>query len=182
MGPRAGGIRGPSVTAPHTTMMERARRVLRGELRDLPILGYPRDAEVAAFLVTLGRDPGDLVVPVIHGRTVVARGSHGHQKQWPHPPAIEQAQWLIDCEGGVARVSDLMSTNQSVLLPGEKLPEGIDHDRMGFLDLDRVEGATILLHPNKRVEGRVVSEWTWYELAEGSILRTIYATFVFGWL
>lgn len=170
------------MAASHTTMMELARRVLRGERRDLPILGHPRDAEVAAFLVTLGRDPGDLVVPLVEGRTLVGRDACGHQGQWPRPPAVEQAQWAIECLRGAARVTDTASTNLSVLLPGEKLPEGLDHGGMGHLGLDRVEGACVLLHPNKRIGDHVVVERSWYELAEGSILRTIYATFVFGWL
>lgn len=163
--------------------LRRARQALGGDAGDLRVLEHAAGAEIVAFLVTLHRQAGDLVAPLTAGRTLIGRRSpYGHQGTWPEPSAVEGAQWVIECDQRRARISDSGSTNLSVLLPAAKLPEGLDHGRPGHLDLESVEGAMVLLHPNKRIGEQVVFEPTWYDLTEGCILRSFYATFIFGWL
>jgi hypothetical protein len=101
--------------------IERARATLRGaEVARMRVLARRDDAETVALLVTLGRNEGDLVLPLREGRNFVGRGlaASAPYADMPRPRAVvEQAQWFIQCSAGIASVIDAASTNLSVLCP-----------------------------------------------------------------
>jgi hypothetical protein len=117
-------------------------------------------AQAVAFLVTIGREGGELVVPLARGRNFVGRSAGGTRPygDWPRPYAVEAAQWVVVCDAPSANVQDAASTNGSQLIPNGS------------------SEAMALPHPN------VAAETHAFELHEGDVLRTAYATFVFGWV
>jgi hypothetical protein len=92
-----------------TGPLEAARRALAGEPSSLVVLTI--EGTPIAFLVTVGRKAGDLVVPLRAGRNLV-----GRDQRWPTPPAVEQSQWVIECAPGRAELRDASSTNLSQLV------------------------------------------------------------------
>jgi hypothetical protein len=158
-------------------MLDAARAALRGEPGPQVLRRRDR-APAVAFLVTLSRAEGDLVVPLRSGPNLVGRGFEGNRPNgdWPSPPAVEQVQWFIECGPDGAEVRDAASTNLSVLLPSTRVGGvdlGLATDR--FLPLFELLGAVPLPHPN------VPSKRYRYPLTEGDVLRGCYAAFAFGW-
>jgi len=129
--------------------------------------------------VTLGRKAGDLIAPLREGKNLVGRGTVGWRPygNWPEPPAVEQSQWVIHCQAGQAQVWDAGSTNLSVLVARASLP-GVDlgDATRGFSELFSLPGAIPLPHPN------VPAATYRHPLCEGDVLRSFYASFMFGWL
>jgi hypothetical protein len=135
-------------------------------------------APSVAFLVTLKRREGDLIVPLREGRNLVGRGSVRSRPywEWPKPPAVEQSQWVIHCKAGEAQGWDAGSTNLSVLLPRTLVPGvSLGDWTRGFSELFSVPGAIALPHPN------VPAEKYQHPIYEGDVLRGYYASFMFGW-
>ena len=174
---RAGPVRWYRLVMGVAKALDAARAALRGEPGPR-VLPRRDDAAVVAFLVTLARPEGDLAIPLRAGRNLVGRGSGREPPySWPEPPAVEQGQWCIACDARGAEVWDAASTNLSVLLPRARVA-GLDLGQgvAGFLRLFEAPGAVRLPHPNEP------SDRHRYPLAEGDVLRSCYATFVFGWL
>lgn len=91
--------------------LEHARLALAGAASALVVL--PGEGTPIAFLVTVGRRPVDLVVPLRAGENFIGRG---RRARWPEPRAVEQSQWMIACHPGRAEIWDAASTNLSELI------------------------------------------------------------------
>jgi hypothetical protein len=120
------------------------------------------------------RKDGELVLPLRAGHNFVGRGfpSDAPYQRLPTSPVVEQVQWFIACEAGEALVVDAGSTNLSVLVPGAaaSLAEELPH--WNAL-VPRPEGSGAVAFA-LREHGR--------PLREGDVLRSVYASFVFGWV
>jgi hypothetical protein len=161
-----------------SSALDAARAALRGEPGPR-VLSRTDHAPPVAFLVTLARTDGDLIVPLRAGGNFVGRGHGGNRPYgtWPDPIAVEGAQWCIECGSGGAEVWDAASTNLSVVLPSTLAAEvNLGVGFHGFERLFELPGALPLPHPN------VASDRHRYPLAEGDVLRGCYAAFAFGWL
>lgn len=162
--------------------IQHARDAIRAQATTAVALTIMRRIDVAtadaqppiAFLTTFARAGGDVAIVLAAGRNVVARSTSRYGR-WPEPAVIESAQWLIECDGGEARVRDAASTNLSVLISGGALPAR-SLAGFGLHDLEREPGAIAIPHANDPDGER------WLRLAEGDALRSCYATFVFAWL
>lgn len=136
-------------------------------------------APPVAFLATFTCGEGNEVVfPVRPGVTRVGFAPTG---DFPRPAPggsrpIESSQWRVVHEAGRTRVVDARSTNQSVVLPASLPPFGGDPRVAGWTS---TPPALLLAPPPGAVHldhgGAVV-----YELADGDVLVTVYAAFVFG--
>jgi hypothetical protein len=165
------------------TLIRDALAGARSALRGGPgpqVLPLEDRAPTVAFLVTLRRVHGDLVVPLHPGPNVVGRGVKGHEPngEWPKPHAVEQSQWCIECGVSTAEVWDAYSTNLSVLLPAGRLGE-LDLEAITasrFMPDLELPGALQLPHPNEPADRHR------YPLTEGDVLRSCYCAFAFGWL
>jgi hypothetical protein len=156
-------------------ILARARASLvSGAAGDVVVLPRADGAPAVAFLVTIGRAAGELVVPLRAGRDRVGRGDEDARPfgPWPRPYAVEQYQWRIECGDGSASVADDASTSQSVLVPAA-IVGSIDLAR-DLRALAAVPGVVELPHPSCPGPLRHV-------LAEGDVLRGAYAAFAFGW-
>jgi hypothetical protein len=138
-------------------MIALARAALRGEPTSLTMLARSDGAPTIAFLVTVGRAAGDLLLPLREGRNFIGRGVANERPfgAMPAPYPVEQCQWFITCSDRQAHISDASSTNLSTLIRGEQ--------------------HTLIAHPNTP---GVVHQ---HALQEGDVLRSCYATFVFAW-
>ena len=166
--------------------LHRSRNALAGRFADaVEVLPRHDGARPVAFLATIGREGGDLVVPLGEGENVVGRGgSPGPFGTWPKPYAVEQSQWSIECRASQsessaasARVSDAASTNQSYLVPRRLVPKvSISRGRVGFDGLGGVTGAISIPHPNVAAKRHI------FDIEDGDVLCSIYAAFVFSWM
>lgn len=156
-------------------MLNMARAALTGKSVHGLVRVLPRsdEARPVAFLVTVARGHGDVVVPLHAGENFVGREVAG----WPDPPAVEPAQWYIDCDFHGADVWDANSRRHSVLVPEAiawttDLGGGADGlDRLfavpGTVPLRRMTDPTgCYRHP----------------VDDGDILRSYYQAFAFGWI
>ncbi|WP_394825792.1 hypothetical protein [Pendulispora albinea] len=163
------------------TMLENARSAVRGDdpAPRLHVIARTDGRLAIAFLVTLLRADGDLVLPLSEGKNLVGRMSDrlGLTESWPRPYAVESAQWVIECQPGQAEVYDAASTNLSILLPREFADDAPLQDGIhSFEALTVMRGAIPLPHPN------APSERHRYPLREGDVLRGMYASLLFGWM
>lgn len=160
--------------ADRRTATDLARVAAKSESSNLTVLRRVDAAPPVAFLRTLERVGGDLVILLSEGSNVVGR-SKKLFGAWPAPFAVETSQWSIECTAGEARIRDAYSTNLSVLIPGDAVPART-LEGFGLLGLERLPNAVAL--PNANSPGGL----RWNPLREGDVLRNCYATFVFGWL
>ena len=151
----------------------------------LNVLTREDGVEPVAFLVTVGRSEGDVVVPLGEGKNFIGRGVGSRPfGLWPNPYAVEQAQWFIDCRASIpaptaarALVSDASSTNQGFLVPNEVVPTiEFTDGRCDFEELLKTDGAFPMPHPNETADQHS------FELRDGDVLCSFYASFVFSWL
>lgn len=163
-----------------STILERGRAALGRTSDDegLEVLVRSDAADAVAFLVTVGRAGRDLVVPLRGGRNLVGRGTGTVRPfgEWPRPAAVEQGQWLIDCDEPTADVRDAWSTNLSVLIPAD-VAAALPADTVAapFARVGPIAGAILLPHANAPGGDRSRA------LDQGDLLRSYYAWFVFGW-
>lgn len=155
-----------------TEALVAARAALAGGGSPGPqVLTRTDGAPAVAFLVTLGRRGGELVLPLRAGANVVARGQA--YAAWPKPEVLESAQWIIDCHPPHAEVRDNFSTNCSVLVPATMV---------STTDLSRptavfaMAGAQAIPHPNTAAAQHR------FRLGERDVLCSVYAVFAFGWV
>lgn len=160
--------------------LDRVRSALRGESCSpgLRVLARHDALAPSAFLVTLRRQGGDLILPLRGGLNFVGRGSEEGRPfgVLPRPYPLEQSQWFVLCRTGEALVSDAWSTNLSYLVPaGLDLGDAPDQP-FGFSEVEGLVGAIRLPHRNEPCPQHE------YPLREGDRLRSCYAWFLFGWL
>ena len=159
----------------------RARSALAGRpRRRMPsVLPRSADAPPVAFLVSLARPQGDLVVPLHAGENFVGRELADGSRfgEWPEPPVVERSQWFIECDFHGADVWDADSRHHSVLVPcsiagGIELGGGLD----GLYELFAVPGIVPLRRANDP------TGCYRHPLDDGDVLRSCYQAFAFGWI
>lgn len=129
-----------------------------------------------AFLACFSRSESDYVIPLKSGANRVARSTtYGDHEALPNGARLlESRQWRIDCTGEEARVADDRTTNLSVVIPRD-----FDGDRStpyGKM-LKPDPAAHALLRPAVPLDwgGEITCT-----LHPGDVIRTCYASFVFG--
>ena len=163
-----------------------ARRSLDGA-GTLPVIRRRDGGDAIAFLVSLDRPGGDLVIPLQAGLDFVGTESSITVHEWRDDLGrpVEAATWFFSCEGDRAQVADARSSNGSTLeRAAGPSPLPHPHWRPEFIArmheegwLSRGEGR---LPPDMRVRaGGLLVEWR--EIEEGDRLRGGYATLAFGW-